>query len=222
MSEQDEYIEAVGEAGETVYFDPETGQPLIGYDVDGEAFDASGYALAEPEDPVTQANQRMDEIEARLDAQPPVQFLPEPALDGDAIVEGWRTDEADIERSFGYTLTNAQRRAIATHAADMGMGLIDAAEDLAARDRGVLADLDDPNLTSHQRHEARTAQWAERLQDASGESGDRITGQREPRQPEYNTDRHEDRVAQSLDVLEGRISREDAARASWAASDYEP
>ena len=60
VSDQEEFIVAQAEDGATIYFDGETGQPLVGYDADGEAFDPEGYELAdsESEDPLVAAHSR--------------------------------------------------------------------------------------------------------------------------------------------------------------------
>ena len=128
-----------------------------------------------------------------------MEFLPiptEPEIDQDAIVESWRADADDIERAFGYRMSDRQKRTLAEHAYDTGMPLLDAAQDLAERGRGVLPDLDDESLSANQRRELRQAQMVERLRDREGVE-DPVTGAARPSRPEgtgYDTARHQDRV----------------------------
>ena len=232
MSEQ-QAAEYYNEDGQHVGWEIVHEGDLYLADLEGNAryrWEDDGYVpLDEPEPepeagPLDELHARQDELEARFEAQPPVQYVPvpvEPAVDTDAIVEDWRTDEADVQRIFGYTLTDRQRREVATHSFDTGLSFISAAQDLAQRGRGVLPDLDDENLSEHQRHERRTSQMVGLLQDFEPDAPDPVSGERQPRQSEYDMSRHQDHVARGLDVLEGRVSREDAAAASYDSTDDE-
>jgi hypothetical protein len=185
-----------------------------GWDLDG----AEGIELdfGEPDDQLAAFDARLDRIE-QIAAEPrTVTFEAAPAPpDPEAIVEGWHTDQRDLERALGYRFSVSQNRAIVSHAADSGLSFIDAAADLAERGRGVLPDLDEG--TRLERHQARVAQMTERAMDVDPATPpeDLVTGEPLPQADLYDMDDREQRHAYYADRLRGATD----ADAAYSSSD---
>lgn len=170
----------------------------------GELIDASAYELDNGADPYADLQAGYDELEQRIAAQeqqePAFSYIPPPDPDGEEEVASWRRDLVDIERAFDRSLTDREKREIATWAHESGQGLIQAAEDLASRSRSPIVDIDEGS--EHQRRAARAQLMAEQLGDINDPAD--VQGVRAATRASYDLDVPEQRRQWAADRLEGR------------------